>query len=209
MRAITSVNMHDKHGKLRRYAPGDWFQCGKHDARRLLAQGSAEFANLKDQGATLSLSDCGVLLYGGEDASVHNMASQYKMDVVEGEPSLPFSRTLIVLAGSPLRSVLVPVGFSRLEHGWQIAIPLCGDDLLACEIGTEQERIAAKRDIRNLVVPVYDVRAMFVARCSTTQQLIEDWWRLAGEMEYRLAFLRAFYKIAPKTCQLPAERWME
>lgn len=200
--------MKDKHGNRQRYRPGDWFQCGKHVARKLIAEGSAEFANIRDQELTLQLSDCGIVLYGGEDEDIAKTASYYNLDIVKGEPQLAFSRTLIVEAGSPIRQQMIPMGYSRLELGWQLAIPVCRDDTLAEEIGTVEDRERTREVIRNLTVPVYDTRALFMARCSDTRELVDGWNAERGDGDDRLAFLRAYYVVKPVVVQLPAESWM-
>lgn len=210
MRAITGCHIKDIHGNRQSYKPGDWFECGKHLARKLIAEGSAEFARLKDQNYILALGDCGIVVYGGEDENLSKAASEYQLDISYGEPELTHSRTLIAEAGTPLRMRMIPTGFSRLEVGWQLAIPTYGEDIIAEEIGSQDERERTKEVIRHLSVPVYDTRAMFVARCDDTKQLIRLWKEERTDNgNDMLAFLRAYYVAKLSTCQLPAEPWMQ
>lgn len=122
-----------------------------------------------------------------------------------GEPAIAFQKTMIWNPKVQLRTELVSAGFGMLET-WEIAVPLYSYDELAVHIGSEEDRKRTKAIIRDLRVPVYDVRLIFVRNCEATQQLFDAWTEengIAGESDERLSFMRAFYRVKPAMLALP------
>jgi len=205
----------DEAGKRVTYGPAQWFQCGKHDARQFIASGIAKFANQKDQASVLDLADCGIVIGMHLFPLLETLRSEYKLPTTPHELDaaipFPYTRTLFLDMEATLNPKLVPIGFEHLDSGWQVAIPTCGGELLAESVGSDQDREATLSVVRNLSVPLLDTRAIFMARCNGTRQLLVEWTHEKSVVRFgdpRLAFLRAYYRVQPVTCHLPAERWM-
>jgi hypothetical protein len=103
-----------------------------------------------------------------------------------------------------VRPDLFQAGFNLLAR-WQAAAPLWSYTELACHVGSEADREATKAVIRELRVPLYDTRVLFVRRCDDTRRLIELWLAECKRGDARLAFLRAMYQVKPVLCALPAQ----
>lgn len=183
-------------GTLATYYPGDWFECGKHQARQLEANGSAIIRNVDKRQMVLELNDCGILVLDGNSEGqrqAERLATQYMLEVANGPLRLPFPRTLILADCKP-KARLVPVGFRWLDEGWQLAVPLVDMETLACDVGGPAERMDIANVIHDLRVPVYDTRLVFVLRCPETEAMVAQW---AEERQYGhdgLSFLRALYQ---------------
>jgi hypothetical protein len=131
-----------------------------------------------------------------------------KVEVEVGEPAIPWERTILfdpthsMEYGVELRPELIPVGLRRLEV-WQVAVPMFHYETLACNVGTAKERKHTKRVIKDLRVPLYDTRLMFVKRCATSQELVKTWLEECQGGDERLAFLRALWRVKPYILALP------
>ena len=149
------------------------------------------------------------LLPGGSGGAARGSQKQgnvWKMgvQVVPFSGYLPFPKTLIWETSLNLRGGLVFAGFKLLEK-WQVAVPLWDYNELACHVSDETDREATARIVRDLRVPMYDQRMVFMRRCKDTQRLLELWCRERREEgDDRLAFLRALYVVKPTVCALPA-----
>jgi hypothetical protein len=96
---------------------------------------------------------------------------------------------------------LIPVGLNLLEK-WEIAVPISDYNLLARDIGTDEERARTKELIHDLRVPVYDTRLIFARNCVAVEQLFEMWHKEQGDE--RLSFLRCLYVVKPYVLALPS-----
>lgn len=187
----------EQSGKNQKYNPGDWVDVGKHVALLWLSDNSAQIPDMASSG--FDLTGAGILTDHKELLCQRLKEELKNIQVFEGAPSLPFEKTVLLDATLPLRTSLIPVGVTMLDT-WEIAVPLMNYDTLACHLGTEVEQEETKRVIRDLRVPVYDTRIMFVKRNEATERLIDN-WRNAGKSP--LAFLRELYKIKPFILALP------
>ena len=187
----------EKSGKSQRYNPGDWVDVGKHVALLWLSDSSAQIPEMADSG--FDMSGAGILTDHKELLCTRLKDEAKRIEILEGAPCLPFEKTILMDSALPLRASLIPVGISMLET-WEIAVPLMDYKIMAINLGTDTEREQTKAVIRDLRVPVYDTRLMFVKRTQDTERLIDN-WRNAGKSP--LAFLRELYKIKPFILALP------
>lgn len=193
---LNSIQFIEIQGKLKKYHPGDWAFVGRQTAERWEAQGLATRPNGKinipaGAGAWvrgLAVPGCRVL-----EALPH-----VKDD---GSNCLPYPKTMVWDPSLGCRTELLGVGFRLLER-WQIAAPLMSYEQLACHIGMDEDRARTQVVIRDLRVPVYDTRLMFVRRCAETMELIRRWLE-DDEGDERLTFLRSLYTVKPVICALP------
>lgn len=183
-------------GKMQRFEPGDWVKTGKQQALRWIAAGDA--TSPKDSG--LLPSGIGIAARGSlaKQGSVWRMGVQ----VVPDPGFLPFPRTLIWETSLKLRTGLLMVGFKLLDK-WQVAAPLWDYNKLACHEGEEEDRAATAKIVRDLRVPLYDPRMVFLRRCKDTQRLLDLWNEERKDGSERLAFLRVLYTVKPTICALP------
>jgi len=205
IRCLTIVRSTDQHGRPSVYHPGDWAKVGKHEARQLVAQGSAEIPNVQTRQTAYDWYDCGVVLRGNTAPGRAALEKHYPgLNVTNGGLDLTYSRNLLWDATSKMNMRFLPVGYERMVNGWQMAVPLVDYDLLATDIGTEEERAYTKSIIRDLRVPVYDTNIIFAVRCNDVQAWLDSWkqeQKKGGDI--RLSFLRALYITKPIICALP------
>jgi hypothetical protein len=204
-KAITIVRTTDESGNLRTYHPGDFVPLRNQQLRLFLAKGMVELSRAIRYGNALALDGCGIVVTGGDfdNAKAYvnkNVISD--VEVVSAELSLPFSRTLLWDGLCHLRLDLVPAGFFRLTTGWQVAAPVYSYKRLAKDFGDDDDRERTKAVVRDLRVPVYDPRTVYVRRCGDTERFM-DVWRDERGGDDRLAFLRALYIVKPTICALP------
>ncbi len=93
---------------------------------------------------------------------------------------------------------------------WEVAVPFRPYDILAKDIGTEEERDASLPLLLDLRQPVYDSRVVLFRNCPRTRNLIQTWAKremTEGE-DADLAFLRAVWRVKPLILALP-KTWAE
>ena len=197
-------------GKVTTFRPGDWVDVGRQSAMVMVSRNEATIPNTEKLASLLP-----------KDAVVHftkdtPKARQYETRLQNMSLSVDFtgsdsnllshSYNLIAFPSAIAHLELIPVGF-RLIEKWQVAAPLGSYEEMAIHIGTEEDRDLTKEVIRDLRVPWYDTRLLFVRRCSDTKSLFEAWnaekRKLNGKTDSRLAFLRALYRVKPVICALP------
>ena len=193
---LRSIQRVAEKGREVQHFPGEWVDVGKQVALSWIAAG---LADRPDQPDLKALPGCGVLLTGLPAFSLAGM------DLVRGRTAdgqLPFARTLIG-QGHQFRADLIAEGFSLLDS-WEVAAPLHDYAKLARDFGGEEELALTEEVIRDLRVPVYDVRLMFVRRCRATRELMRVWEeeREKGD-SLDLSFLRALYLVKPLVLALP------
>lgn len=147
----------DERGKSVTHYPGEWVQVGRQEAESWVVCGDASRPDMPDWDV---LPGCGVVKTGEPRHPLTGLDQ-----VTSSEPALTYPKTL-VWSGVPFRQDLVAVGFKLLDM-WELVIPLAEYDILATDVGTQVERDATRSIIRDLRVPVYDTRLMFVRRCAT------------------------------------------
>lgn len=198
------------------YHAGDWLEVGKDVGKQTallwVAEGAAHMPQLPggegfrvlsaaaDEGA-----DWGVVVRGGNLKDARKRLPTTRLRVVAGGKELPFASTLLWSPPAPLRAELLPIGFLRLERGWQLAVPLLSYERLASTVGTPQGRALTQKVVPDLRVLLYDTRLIFARRCADTERLMEVWAKESGNEQ--LAFLRALFAVKPIICALP-QKWM-
>ena len=193
---LKTIQFIEKQGKIVRCNPGDWAYVGRQTAERWIAQGEAWQPN----GEISVPAGAGAWVRG---LAVPNCRVLDTLPYIEDDGqsnALPYPRTLIWNPALKIRHELLGVGF-RLLDKWQIAAPLLSYDTLACHVADEANRERTQAVIRDLRVPVYDTRLMFVRRCAETVELIDRW--LSDDRDETMAFLRALYVVKPMICALP------
>lgn len=194
-------------GKSTRFYAGDWVDVGKQLALQWLADGDAEIPVTSYDAVTPIGS--GVVFVAADSMLVRDFKSKFGdaevLNVPEPGPEIPFVYTMYLSGKVPFRYALVPAGYGLLET-WEIAVPLWDYNQLACDVGSDQDRAATKAVIRDLRVPLYDTRVMFVRRTPSTQAVFKRWSEERGcidSADTRLAFLRALYAVKPLVLALP------
>jgi len=173
--------------------------------RLYLARGQVKLSPAIRYDNALELDGCGIVITGGslKNAKAYLRRTPVEcLDIVRGDLHLPFSRTLLWDGLCHLRHDLVPAGFYRLTTGWQVAAPIHSYEELAQDIGTDDDKERTLEIVRDLRVPVYDPRTVYMRRCSDTERFLEVWQGERGGDE-RFAFLRALYIVKPVICALP------
>ncbi len=196
-------------GKMIHFHPGDWAEVGKQSALSMVANGEAIIRNQKALSALLP-KDCDIVLTSEPNdngklmSAIRSMGLSASLRLV-GSTLFDHSHVLVADPKALIKPELIPVGFHLLET-WQMAVPLASYDNLAADIGSETDRKATKEVIRDLRVPYYDTRIIFMRRCPETRLLINIWKderSKVSKSDERLAFLRAMYKVKPVLCALP------
>lgn len=93
---------------------------------------------------------------------------------------------------------------------FEVAAPLRPYDILAKDIGSEEERTASLPLLLDLRQPVYDSRVVLIHNCPRARNLIRTWAKQEmreGE-DADLAFLRAVWRVKPLILALP-KTWAE
>jgi hypothetical protein len=193
-----SIQHFDLNGIQRTYHAGDWVDIGKQQALRLISLGDARSVVPIAPDFT---PHAGIIITNNEkQGRDHLTKSMLKMPVTAGPPQIKYDCTVIWDAAVPLRVDLLKPGIDFLDK-WEIAVPLLSYTTLARDIGTPEERSEAELIIRDLRVPLYDTRLMFVRRCEATELLFELWQADTGNTS--LAFLKALYQVKPLILALP------
>lgn len=191
--------------------PGDWLEIGKDIGKQTallwVAEGAAHLPHLPKDEQLLQLTgtDWGVVIRGGNFEKAKKLVPQDRLEVVAGGIELPYNRTLLWNPSAPLRHELLPIGFLRLERGWQMAVPLLSYEKLACNVGTKEDQARTLKVVPDLRVMLYDTRLLFIKKCADTERLIKIWRQEPGDE--RLAFLRALFAVNPIICALP-QKWV-
>jgi hypothetical protein len=193
----------EMHGKPTVYHPGDWVDVGKQLAQLWIAAGDARATG---NSTSVFPKGAGVVMRGVDGTPCLEQFKEIVGIVFTNTVELKYSYTCLWDSGAlpHIRAELLPTGFSLLDR-WQLAVPFIDYTTLACNIGNEAERAATKEVIKDLRVPVYDTRLMFVKRSPDTTTLIREWRdECVPGSDERLAFLRVLYKRVPFILPLPA-----
>lgn len=186
----------DVNGELKKFLPGDWVTVGRQTAERWIAQKEA----WKPTEEVSAPYNAGVWVQGFAIPGCKILdALPFVEDRSERVP--PYPLTMIWKPELGFRPELVAPGFGFLQN-WQIALPLYSYSILARDIGSEEDRQRTVDVTRNLDIPFYDDRVMFVRRGETINKLVGNW--LGGVGDSRLALIRAIYVHKPLIYALPA-----
>lgn len=209
---LKSVQYIEVAGKLATYHPGDWVNVGRQQAELWVRSGLACVPSENGSEQAMIAGNAGAIIVVAETDKferAERVLEPYKerLKILEGAPLPIFKRTMIWETSLKFRRELVPVGLNLLDK-WQIAIPLCNYNTLACHIGDEEEREQTKAVIRDLRVPLYETRLMFVRQCPEIEKLLKLWQTdVKDGCNERLSFLRALYVTKPYILALPTVWW--
>lgn len=188
-------------GEARRYHPGDWVDVGKQTALAWIAAGQAKAGKLS-RGGSYAPGSC-VSVHGGNmRAELVNLLAGVET-FADGSFEMRRPKTLFydVSLNAP-RVEFWPIGFNLLDK-WDIACPLASYDVLARDIGSEQERVQTERVIRDLRVPFYDTRLIFATNTKVVREMLREYAHERQAGDERLAFLRCLYVYKPCLLALP------
>jgi hypothetical protein len=190
-------------GTPTRFQAGDWVEVGKQLALRWIAEGSAE-APQSTLTHVAGDGSCGILVTGNDAAAKQVLAdSADKIAIAFDLPKLRWNKTLIWSGDCPLRFELILIGFGLLDK-WDVLYPFCDYHKLADGIGSEEDRERTKKIVRDLRIPVPDIRLIYMKRNGRTEELMDVWREESvGSSEESLAFLRAVYRVKPFQLPLP------
>lgn len=199
---LTSIQRFDLDGREKTYRPGDWVDIGKQHALRLVADGAARLVS--DEKIDIA-SGAGVIITDDVPGAADRLAGYgVNIPVTSGPPATPFDRTLVWDGRLFLRLDLLAQGFEFLNR-WEVAIPLAGYAVLADDLGEPDERARARAIVRDLRVPFYDDRMIFLRRGAAADAFLARWSeeRARGGNPH-LALLVALYTTRPVLLALPA-----
>ena len=172
----------ERNGQMHLYKKHTVVNIGRMDAERLIASGEAKLTETFEAVARDLPPDTGIVAL----ADFGDLATQLPgFPIRDGSSSLPTElpyNFALLLSGGPqfvsgdhgFRRDFLRVGFRFIEH-WQMAVPLWSYTELACHIGTETDREKTKAVIRDLRVPVYDPRVVFMRKCEDTERFLRTW----------------------------------
>jgi len=187
--------------------PGDWVNVGKQTAMRWIGAGEAW---IPDRQMVRLIEDDSGIVFLGDTNTAMSTAAAYGSKVatcISDVPTLKFGRTLLWNPSLSFQGEMLPVGFGLLDR-WQIAVPLCDYSMLACHVGTEEDRARTEQVVHDLRIPLYETRLQFVRRSPDMEQFIEQWQeQMADGGDPRQAFLRALYIHKPLILALPTKWW--
>lgn len=205
---LRSTQYVEKNGKNRAFYAGDWVNVGKQQATLWITRNDAVIPE-KTAYREFGLEGSGVLIQGGDSKSVENARDTLvpykdKLEIEASQtPTILWQRTVVWNPSVVLRRELLPVGIGLLDT-WQIAVPLWSYEQLACNVGSPDEQTITKAIIRDMHVPMYDTRLIYVRRARETERLFELWHaEMKRGSDEKLAFLRALYQAKPFILALP------
>jgi hypothetical protein len=191
-------------GKEVQRNPGDCVNVGKQEALLWISRGEAKTID-NSQYAEFGISEgSGALVIGDENKGRKTLEPiKTEIEIVYGTYNLPFKYNVIWNTDLPLMVDKICIGLMMLQT-WDMAIPLFDYNTLAEAVGSDLERNKTKDIIRDLRVPMYDTRLMFIRTTRETQYLIESWTdEMRNGADEKLSFLRNLYKIKPLILALP------
>lgn len=152
----------------------------------------------------LRIADGSGVVLASESPSTAGHLETMGLPWIAGEPRLAYAQTLIWDPAARLRIDLIPAGFHLITaFGWEVAVPIYSYDELARDIGGDAEREQTALVVRDLRVPVYDPRVLFLRACQGSETLLAAWATERTGGDDRLSFLRALYRTKPLVCALP------
>jgi hypothetical protein len=149
----------------------------------------------------------GVVLLG-EDKEIERRARKLGLDVIV-DASMPvvFDKTLFLAPGIRVPWDMLLAGWRFLDH-WDAVAPLCKPGTTADTTGSGEERKRTRAVIRDLRVMLYSDGLLFVRKSEDGRALVDAYREeRAGGGDPQLAFLRAYYRVKPRLCAVPAT-WM-
>lgn len=196
---LLTIKQIEENGVYKTYYPGDWPKnIGRQTALLWVQEGIARYAD--NSIPNLLPAGSGIVMPPGTPLptklkELSDLQIMYSADI-----GLPFSYTLLWDGQTPLRIEKLQAGFHELLT-WQVVCPLVVYDVLAKDVGTDDDREYTQSVIRELRVPLYQAGLVWLKRCEDTERFVANWQQQTGDK--RLAFLRALYECKPLICPLP------
>ena len=196
-------------GQQKQARPGDWVEVGKHRARQLLAEGTAEIPEPHRRAEAQELDRCGVVVRGGE------MPGPAYFGVLRhqaGEPALPYEYTVIWEPSLQVPLQGIEAGLMRLMSAelfpdgdsWEALATLVSLTTLAGDVGSKGEQCKTEVVVGDLRLPVYDPRLLWIRKTPATEKLIDLWAsELIKGSDEQHSFLRSLYSSRIMMCTLP------
>jgi len=191
---LTQSKYITKQGQQRLFQPGDWVDVGRSTAREWIADGTAIARDVNLMKVSAPAGSCGIMMFGSKTEIEAGVPCS-----LDGDWEMRWERNLFLQGATPVQPALIPVGFDLLRT-WEVAVPLVDYRMLAQDEGDEKDRAYTATVIRDLRVPMYDVRLIFMRRCEASDALLEQY---LAEGLGRLGFLRALYRVKPLILALP------
>lgn len=200
---------YDDHGRKEQAFPGDWVEIGKHQARQLLAQGTAEIPEPHRRADALSLTKCGIVVRGDEmpdESSFGVLCHQL------GAPFLPYEYTIIWEPSLQVPLQGIEAGLTRLMSAelfpggdsWEALATLVSLKTLASDVGSPGEQHKTEVAVGTLRLPVYETRLLWLRKTPATENFIAMWAsELVKGSNEQHAFLRSLYSSRIMMCTLP------
>jgi len=190
-------------GKPTFFQAGDWVEIGKQTALRWIADGEAytpQYGTALRDG--LLPIGCGAVVRNG---AIPDWLTESLETTTQPPHLLYYFKNLLWDATLSFRQTLLLPGFDLLNT-WEVVVPFVDYDTLAIHIGNEADRKRTAGFIRDLRVPVYEPRLLFIKRSPRTIELINHWQSEMAQVEggdERLAFMRALYRVKPLVLAVP------
>ena len=182
--------------------PGDWVNVGKQTAQLWASRGEAIIPDAKLR-AEIG-AQAGVVVAEDDAQAAAAFFDPFTALVIStGAPAPIHERTIIWEPSANVRRDLIPVGLSLLDT-WELAIPLWDYRILARDVGSEADRERTQAVVRDLRIPLYDNRLMFMRRAPDVERLCKLWAEERKDGgDVRLALLRSIYRVKPLVLALP------
>lgn len=196
-------------GQQKQARPGDWVSVGKHRARQLLGEGTAEIPEPHRRAEAQELDRCGVVVRGD------TMPEKSYFGVLHhqvSEPALPYEYTVIWEPSLQVPLQGIEAGLMRLMSAelfpdgdsWEALATLVSLTTLAGDVGSPGEQAKTEVIVGDLRLPVYDTRLLWIRKTLATENFIALW---ASELEKgsdeQHSFLRSLYSSRIMMCTLP------
>ncbi len=198
----------DAEGVARTYYPGDWVNVGRATAVDWINNGKARAV-----ASSLLTPEDGVGVVFTAPPPAHyldRLGALGRLPHTVAPVSAHYERTLLLTPPALVPAPLVGAGFEFIRR-WEVAAPLCAGYSTAANLpdATDQDRWLTEQVCRDLRIPVYDTRALFLRKTPTVEALLTDWQAECAEGRHpALAFLRALYRVKPLILALPPS-WAE
>lgn len=200
---LLNIQYVEEHGKNVTKYPGDWVKVNSRIASLWISQGSAEVPGDGRIGE-LYKGEAGVAVLGDSRAAEITLDPfSDDLEIRMCEPEIFKDRMVIWDTSLSLRRELLPIGLMLLDR-WEVAAPLCDYDLLASSAGSEYDREMAQKFIRDLRVPLYDPRLVFIRDKPAAKRVVKYWNGYVGDgVDQKIALLMAVYRAKPLILALP------
>lgn len=191
---LTSVQKIEMRGVAKTYYPGDCVEVGKQFATLLISQNAAREMG-KDNAIARDLSGAGVV--ASDMSTAQAIFSGFDGLTFEeydpsGPPPLIFDRQICLDVQSGAQPRMLPVGLSLLSK-WELIAPMADYRVLACDVGTADEKARTQAITRDLRIPLYNPGFMFVRKTPATERIFEFWSADGGDTQH--ALLRAINRV--------------